>query len=101
MVLLFDENGNIVGGTDEEGALVASQIILADLPEHGELGETTDGSWIYWIEPNADGSFGDLPETVRAELYRVDNAITNEGQRMVSDSFAIQMPEELGSIHLQ
>lgn len=101
VVLLFDENGNIVGGTDEEGALVASQIILADLPEHGELGETTDGSWIYWIEPNADGSFGDLPETVRAELYRVDNAITNEGQRMVSDSFAIQMPEELGSIHLQ
>ncbi len=101
VVLLFDENGNIVGGTDEDGALVASQIILADLPEHGELGETTDGSWIYWIEPNADGSFGDLPETVRAELYRVDNAMTNEGQRMVSDSFAMEMPEELGSIHFE
>ena len=89
----MNENGDIVGGTDETGALVAQQIILADVPEHGELGETSDGSWIYWIEPSPESGFGTLPETVRAELYRVDNATTNEGQRLVSDSFALEMPE--------
>ena len=101
VVMLFDQDGNIVGGIDEDGALVAQQIILADVPEHGELGETTDGSWIYWVEPNADGGFGDLPESVRVELYRVDNATTNEGQRMVSDSFAYTMPQDLPEIVLK
>ena len=101
VVLLFDESGNIVGGTDQEGNLVSNQIILAEVPEHGELGETSDGSWVYWIEPNAENGFGTLPKTVRTELYRVDNAITNEGQRMVSDSFALQMPEELPKITLK
>ena len=101
VVLLLDENGDIVGGTDETGALVAQQIILADVPEHGELGETSDGSWIYWIEPSPESGFGTLPETVRAELYRVDNATTNEGQRLVSDSFALEMPEEIPTISLK
>ena len=39
-------------------------------------------------------------EKVRAELYRVDNAETNEGQRMVSDSLFEWMPEELPDIQI-
>ena len=101
VVMLFDENGDIVGGTNEAGELVAHQIIMADVPEHGELGETTDGSWIYWIEPTPESGFGTLPKTVRTELYRVDNALTNGGQRMVSDSFALTMPEKLPEIVLK
>jgi len=30
----------------------------------------------------------------------VDNATTNEGQRLTSDTLAVQMPEELPSITL-
>lgn len=41
-----------------------------------------------------------LPETVRVELYRVDNATTNEGQRPTSDTLAVQLPETLPPITL-
>ena len=97
VVMLYDENGNIVGGTDSEGALRAQQIILAPNPGNALLGEVSDGTWIYWIEPQ-DLEGASLPAKVRAELYRVDNAITNEGQRLVSDTLFTEMPEELPEI---
>ena len=85
VVLLYDQDGNIVGGLDEEGSLVAQQIILAPDPGNGQLGEVSQGYWVYWIEPDQLEGL-ELPETVRAELYRVDNATTNEGQRLTSDT---------------
>lgn len=97
--ILYDENGKIVGGIDETGALKAEQVILADVPDDGELGETYDGTWIYWITPeNLDKN--NLPEKVRAELYRVNNALTNEGQRLVSDSMFYDIPAVLPEIEL-
>ena len=39
-----------------------------------------------------------LPDSVRAELYRVDNAITNEGQRLTADTLLVELPEELPTI---
>lgn len=100
VLMLYDEKGNIVGGVSEDGALKAEQIILADVPEQGELGETSDGKWVYWIEPQNLNS-SQLPQKVRAELYRVDNAVTNEGQRLVSDSMFYTMPEKLPEISIQ
>lgn len=99
VVVLYDEQGNIVGGTDSEGALVAEQIILAPDPGDAMLGDVSDGSFIYWITPE---QIGDLPAKVRAELYRVDDALTNEGQRLVSDTLFTEMKplEELPEIHL-
>ena len=41
-----------------------------------------------------------LPTQVRAELYRVDNALTNEGQRLTSDSLFASLPEYLPEIEL-
>lgn len=100
VVLLYDQDGNIVGGFDEEGILQADQIILADIPEQGNLGETSDGTFIYWIEPGK-WSNEQLPSKVRAELYRVDNAETNEGQRLVSDTTFVQIPTELPDIEIK
>lgn len=100
VVVLYDEKGNIAGGTDAEGTLKAHQIILADDPGDALLGETSDGIWIYWIEPSGNGSPSDLPEQVRAELYRVDNALTNEGQRLVSDTVFTAVPRTLPEINL-
>ena len=99
MGILYDENGKIVGGINDSGELKAEQIILAKVPDEGELGETYDGTWVYWIAPeNLDTA--NLPEKVRAELYRVNNAITNEGQRLVSDSMFYNVPTELPKIEL-
>jgi len=98
VVLLYDQEGNIVGGVDEQGALKAQQIILADVPEEGNIQNVSDGTWIYWIEP---GQQADLAGTkVRAELYRVNNALTNEGQRLVSDSLPETVPEVLPEIRI-
>ncbi|MDE5754226.1 MAG: M60 family metallopeptidase, partial [Oscillospiraceae bacterium] len=85
VVILYDEKGNIVGGLDEEGSILADQIILADVPEEGNIANVSDGTWIYWIEPEYLENMK-LPEKVRVELYRVNDALTNEGQRLVSDS---------------
>lgn len=98
VVLLYDEKGNIVGGTDSEGNLTAQQIILAPNPGDALLGETSEGTWIYWIEPQDQGE--KLPTAVRAELYRVDDALTNQGQRMVSDTPLLTLPDKLPEITL-
>lgn len=99
VVLLYDQNGEIVGGLDAEGNTVAHQIILAPDPENGLLGDVSEGYWVYWIEPDALEGMT-MPETVRAELYRVDEATTNEGQRLTSDTLPVAMPETLPSITL-
>ncbi len=96
VVILYDQNGEIVGGVDEEGNLVAQQIILADVPEEGDIRNVSQGTWIYWIEPEKQVNLAG--SRVRAELYRVNNALTNEGQRMVSDSLAETVPESLPEI---
>ena len=102
VVVLYDENGKIVGGTDEEGTLKAHQIILAKPLTEADamLGKVSDGKWLYWFEP-ADGiKKSDLPRQVRAELYRVDDAGTNEGQRLVSDTLFVTVPETLPGLTL-
>lgn len=100
VVMLYDEKGDVVGGVDANGDLVAHQIILAPDPGNAMLGETSEGIWIYWIEPSTKISAADLPSKVRAELYRVDNALTNEGQRLVSDTVFENVPKTLPSITL-
>lgn len=100
VVVLYNEKGEIVGGVDTDGSINANQIIMADVPEHGELGETSDGTFIYWVEPEQVESLLKNNKVVRAELYRVDNALTNEGQRLVSDTLPIEIPKELKEITL-
>ena len=87
VVLLWDENGQIVGGTDADGNIQAESLILAKVPENGLLGEVSDGIWIYYLPEGTS-----LPKHVRAELYRVDDAETLEGQRTVSSSLTITVP---------
>lgn len=95
VVMLFDQDGNIVGGTDADGYLKSHQIILADDPNSGIIQEVANGTWIYWIEPGY-GVSG--ISQVRAELYRVNNAFTNEGERLVSDTLFTDMPQILPEI---
>lgn len=98
-VILYDENGNVVGGTDAENNTIAQQIILADVPDSGNIANVSDGTWIYWIESEQLKNMK-MPKTVRAELYRVNNALTNEGQRLVSDSLFESVPDTLPNITL-
>lgn len=96
VVMLFDQDGNVVGSVSEDGSLNASQIILADDPGSGLIQNVSDGTWIYWTDPSALGGV----TKVRAELYRVNNALTNEGERIVSDTFFIDIPDDISDITL-
>jgi len=98
VVLLYDQNGNIVGGTGTDGSLNAEQVVFSTVSESGPIEDTYDGTWIYWIKPE-QADLASLKQ-VRAELYRVDNALTLEGQRMVSDTVFETMPSTLPSITL-
>lgn len=93
VVVLYDQDGNIVAANDK-----AEHIILADVPSTGNIQDVSDGKWVYWIEPN-DAELSKI-KSVRAELYRVDNAMTNEGQRLVSDSYFVEVPEVLPKVTL-
>lgn len=101
MVVLYDESGNVIGGLDKEGVLNAEQIILADVPESGMLGEVSDGVWIYWIRPDENGNVPTINGKVRAQMLRVNNALTNEGQRIVSDTLPLKIPDKLDGISLK
>ena len=77
------------------------QVIFADVPAHGELGETENGYWVYYIEPDQlNNVMTEGISKVRAELYRVDDANTNQGERLVSDTLWTTMPVNLPDIEL-
>ncbi len=99
VVILYDQEGNVVGGLNDKGELKAYQTILADVPETGNIRDVSDGTWIYWIDPQDTVDLTKLVK-VRAELYRVDDALTNEGERMVSDSLFEGMPQTLPEIQI-
>lgn len=91
VVKLLDQDGNIIGG---------SQLIFANVPEKGELGEISSGTWVYYIKPDDISEIEGLT-AVKAELYRVNNAVTNQGERLVSDTLTVEMPENLPEISLE
>ena len=90
-IKLYDENGNIIEGV---------QAIFATEPVNGNLGNITEGTWIYYIEPEDLEKLEKLPSKVRAELYRVNDALTLEGERLVSDSLERIVPENLPEIEI-
>lgn len=99
VVVLYDMEGNVIG--EKDGSVFARQVIFADAPKHGNLGETSDGTWVYYVEPGRwnEESIQNLG-SVRGELYRVDNALTLAGERIVSDTQAAMIPDSIPIIRL-
>lgn len=99
LVVLYDTEGNVIG--EKNGNVTAKQVILANVPEHGNLGETSSGTWVYYVEPGqwSEDSLKNI-RGVRGELFRVDNALTLEGERIVSDTQVISIPDSLPDITL-
>lgn len=100
VVVLYDMEGNVIG--EKDGSVLSKQVILAKPPVNGNLGETSDGTWLYYIEPEQlDLASLQKAQSVRGELYRVDDAQTLEGERVVSDTQAVRIPDSIPEITLQ
>lgn len=103
---------------DKDDILSGYQAIFAEDPGDDDLADVSEGTWVYYLIPETDrdgkiieNSFGyldednnfvkiELPGSIRPELYRVNDAQTNAGQRLVSDSFEVNIPAQLPSITL-
>lgn len=99
VVVLYDQNGEIVAAPGADGSRNAYQTIMAALPDKGNIQDVVKGAWVYWLQPEDLQNYT-LPQKVRVELYRVNNAQTNEGQRLVSDTTFIDVPAQPGKITL-
>ncbi len=99
VVMLYDTNGNVIG-SGADGKVRAEQVIFAPVPEKGSMGETSDGTWVYYVEPGQWEANVSSITGVRGELYRVDDAKTLEGERIVSDTMILEMPKNLSEIRL-
>lgn len=75
-------------------------ILMAEIPDNGNLEEISEGNWVYWVEPQYADQFMKNKE-IFAELYRTDTAdAKDDGQRLVSDTFKVSVPNELPEISL-
>ncbi|HAX73993.1 MAG TPA: hypothetical protein DCY20_10760 [Firmicutes bacterium] len=73
-------------------------ILMAEIPSDGNLEEISEGTWIYWVEPEFVEQFMEN-ELIFAELYRTDTAnLAAGGQRLVSNTFKVTIPEQLPEI---
>lgn len=112
---LWDENNQLLTGSE--------QTFYADpLPEGAKITDVTGGIWIYWLEKeiymDKEGNQVDSAEegtlqtnpmyekflkevegkSVRAELYRVDDAHELTGERITSDTYRIPISSKLPNI---
>lgn len=92
----------VINENDENFALKAQTILLANLPENSQLGEVAKGTWIYWITPEQEKEAGNIKgRKIKAELYRYNKLDSNNapvGQRLVSDTFLVDLPQDLNSL---
>lgn len=77
--LLIDKNNKTISG---------EALLFAEIPEKGELGEISKGTWVYYMPKE---SFDSLSDRVKAELYRYNDLQGDipVGQRFVSDTMYV------------
>ena len=91
----------VLNQDDEHIADKYKGILLAEVPNNGKLEEVSEGNWIYWVTPEDSANFMTDNEEIFAELYRTDTAdAQDDGQRLVSNTFKIDVPDVLPEISL-
>ncbi len=99
---------------NQDEILSGYQAIFAEDPKDEDLADVSEGTWIYYLIPGTDengSGFGyydddgkfvkvEIPSSIYPQLYRVNDAQTNAGQRLVSDSFEVEIPTELPEIEI-
>ncbi len=92
-----------------DAIIEGSQIVFGEEPLGDEmLPDVRVGYWAYYVTPEdmarykeETGSDWVPPKNVSAELYRVDDALTLAGQRMVANTLSVAVPTTLPDIVLE
>lgn len=91
-----------------DAIIEGSQIVFGEQPVGDEmLPDVRVGYWAYYVTPadmqeykERTGEDWTYPRNVSAELYRVDDALTLEGQRQVANTLGVEVPDPLNDIRL-
>ena len=67
----------------KQNTINIEQIFMAELPNNAEVDEIANGAWIAYMTQE---EYSKIEEKIKVNLYRVNNAETAEGQRLVSDT---------------
>lgn len=77
----------LVDANDAEVFYEGENFLFAKLTDNGDVAEIASGIYFYVVTPEQYASM--QGKSVRAELYRVNDAVTNEGQRLTSTSLSV------------
>ena len=78
----------LVNAQNSDEVYDGTHFLFAKLTDQNTVYEVADGIWFYVFTKEQYASL--IGKDVRAELYRVNDAITSEGQRLTSTSFRIE-----------
>ncbi len=83
--------GLIVDSADDDIRYSGEQLFFAKLNSDGDVYDVALGTWIYAVTSEEYSKMAG--SNVRAVLYRVDDALSLEGQRVTSTSLGINLPK--------
>ncbi len=77
----------MVDATNAEKVFDGENFLFAKLTDDGSVSEVADGTWFYVVSKE---TYEDMRKgSVRAELYRVNDPHTNDGERLTSTSLSL------------
>lgn len=79
----------------KEETIEGTSVLFAQIPDNSPVDEIASGSWLFYMTPEEYQRLLEKQEnnTVKVQLYRVDDALNSTGQRLVSDTLKIQFPD--------
>ncbi len=87
----------LVDGYDDSVVFDGEEIFFAKLASDAGVYEVASGTWIFAVTQEEYAKM--VGHTIRAELYRVDDPVSLDGQRLTSTSLRTEeLPKTLGNI---
>ncbi len=80
----------LVDAKDDTKAYDGENFLFAKLDDTGNVSEIASGYWFYAVTKEQYEEMRQSSDGLRAELYRVDDALSNNGQRLTSTSMSVK-----------
>ncbi len=88
----------IANASDEQKVFGGYFLIFAELNSDDTVYDVAEGTWLYVMSREQYEKMKTETDSIRAYLYRVNNAITSQGQRLTSTSKAVNNLSEYNEL---